>query len=281
MKPPTAATRLVALLGHPVAHSISPQIHNAAFAAAGVDAVYVALDVAPNGIAHAVAGIQALGLLGANVTVPHKQAVFAAVEHRAAAAQASGAANTLFWDQGRLCADNTDVAGLAAVLTRDVDLRPDDGVVLFGAGGAARAAALALGGAGATVEVVGRRPEAVRDIEMLLAGAGGRAAAAPKPRLVVNATPLGLHGEALPERLMSLGGGQIALDLVYGPADTPFLAAARAAGAVALDGRGMLVEQAAAAFERWTGRPAPREVMAAAAEQALRTGAQPGAETRR
>ena len=277
MTSPTAATRLVALLGHPVAHSISPQIHNAGFAAVGLDAVYVALDVAPEQVTAAVAGVAALGLLGANVTVPHKQAVFAAVSHRAPAAAASGAANTLYWEDGRLTADNTDVAGLAAVLAEDVDLAPADGVVLFGAGGAARAAALALGGFGVSVEVVARRAEAAAEIDALLAQAGGRPAAVPEPRLVINATPLGLHGETLPARFRDLGEGQTALDLVYGAADTPFLATARAAGAKALDGRGMLVRQAAAAFERWTGRPAPLEVMARAAQAALRPTLNPGA----
>ena len=271
----------MALLGHPVAHSISPQIHNAAFAAVGIDAVYVALDVLPAQVDAAVAGFSALGLLGANVTVPHKQAVFAAVVRRAPAAAASGAANTLYWEDGALWADNTDVAGLSAVLSRDVRLQSGDGVVLFGTGGAARAAALALGAAGGAVEVVGRRPDAVAEIEALLVGAGGRPAWVAEPRLVINATPLGLGGESLPDRFCALTAGQTALDLVYGPNDTPFLAAARAKGAEALDGRGMLVGQAAAAFERWTGVPAPRDVMAASAEDALRSNAQPGAETRR
>jgi shikimate dehydrogenase len=258
----TAATQVVALLGHPVAHSWSPQLHNAAFAAVGFDAVYVALDVAPDAVEAAVAGIAALGLLGANVTVPHKRAVFAAVPRRTAAAQACGAANTLYWDSGALVADNTDVEGLRGVLADDLGLTQGEDVVLFGTGGAARAAAVALGQIGARVEVVGRREAAVSEIEVVAREAGATTARVDHPRVVINATPLGMRGESLPERFMRLEPGQAALDLVYGANETPFVRAARARGARAADGRGMLLGQAAAAFARWTGVPAPRRVMA-------------------
>lgn len=271
----------MALLGHPVGHSISPQIHNAAFAAAGVDAVYVALDVAPDGVTAALVGLEALGFLGANVTVPHKQAVYAAVGGRSDDAQASGAGNTLYWDGSELSVDNTDVEALRQVLVEDVGLEAGERVTLFGAGGAARAAAVALGRLGASVDVVARRQEAADEVQVVAEGAGAAAAADESPRVVINATPVGLHGESVPERFLHLQPGQTALDLVYGATDTPFVAAARAAGAQALDGRGMLVRQAALAFERWTGAPAPLEVMARAAETALRARAQPGGETRR
>lgn len=276
----SATTGVVALLGHPVAHSVSPQIHNAAFAAVGFDAVYVALDVAEEEVGNALRGIAALGLLGANVTVPHKQAVFAAVDRRTPEASACGAANTIFWDDDALAVDNTDVEGLRQVFAADVELEPDDGVVLFGAGGAARAAALALGDFGVRLEVDGRRTEAAANVAAIAARAGATIEPVSEPRLVINATPLGLRGEALPDRFLRLQPGRIALDLVYGTAETPFLAAARAAGATALDGRGMLVAQAAAAFERWTGVPAPLDVMRAAAEKALAQ-AQPKGESRR
>ena len=264
-----ATSRVVALLGHPVAHSVSPEIHNAAFAAAGVDAVYVALDVLPDGVRTAVAAVRALGLLGANVTVPHKQAVFRVVDRHTTAARSSGAVNTLYWDGSALVADNTDVEGLSHVLQHDVGLQAGEDVVLFGAGGAARAAAVALGGVGARVEVVARERAAAQEVLDVAVAAGAAAGAGAVPRLVVNATPLGLHGERLPDRFMQLRPQQVALDLVYAPGDTPFLAAARAAGAAVLDGRGMLVAQAAAAFTRWTGVSAPMAVMAQAAHAAL------------
>ena len=259
----------MALLGHPVAHSVSPQIHNAAFAATGFDAVYVALDVAPDAVPDALAGLRSLGLLGANVTVPHKRAVYDAVPRRTETAERSGAVNTLFWDDGDLVADNTDIEGLVRVLTNDVGLRGGEEVLMLGAGGAARAAALALGSFGVALEVVARRPDAADDVARMAVAAGATSATVSAPSLVINATPLGLKGEPLPDRFMALGEDQTAMDLVYRPAPTPFLEAAARAGAATLDGRGMLVGQAAAAFERWTGIAAPYNVMVTAMERAL------------
>lgn len=265
----SARTRLVCLLGHPVGHSVSPQIHAAAFAAAGVDAAYLAFAVEPQALDTAVAGLRAVGFLGANVTVPHKQAVLALADDRTAEAIAVGAANTLHWAGDRLVADNTDATGLQSVLERDIGLAPGSPVVLFGAGGAARAAAVALGRLGARVEVVARREEAAAEVADLAGRMGAEVGRVDEPALVVNATPLGLHGESLPARFSDLTAGQTALDLVYGPADTPFLAAARRGGAQAHDGLAMLVAQAARSFERWTGVAAPVEQMEAAARAAL------------
>lgn len=264
----TARTRLVLLLGHPVEHSVSPQIHSAAFAHLGLDAVYLAADVHPDDLPAAVAGLRALGAAGANLTIPHKLAVLDLVDSRTTEVEAVGAANTLYWDDGRLVADNTDAIGLERVLRDTVRVEPGDVALIFGAGGAARAAAVALGRVGAAVRVRARRPEAAALIDEL-ARAHGAAEAAPhaRPRLIVNATPLGLAGERLPDDLMELEPDQIALDLIYG--DTPFLRAARGRGATAVDGLGMLVGQAAASFERWTGLAAPVDVMAAAAARAL------------
>jgi shikimate dehydrogenase len=264
----TAATRLVCLLGHPVGHSVSPQIHNAAFAAAGIDAAYLACDVAESQLAAAVAGLRGLGALGANITVPHKRAVLDLVDELTDEARAVGAANTLWFRDGRLVGDNTDASGLGDVLD-DVGIEAGDPVVLFGAGGAARAAAVALGRRQANLEVVARRQLAAAEVAALATAAGATPTTAGRPRLVINATPLGLHGEPLPQRFMDLAAGQVALDLVYGATATPFVAAARAAGAQALDGRGMLVAQAARSFQRWTGRMPPRAVMTAAAAAAL------------
>ena len=268
----TAATRLAAVWGHPVRHSVSPQIHNAAFAAMGIDAVYVALQVDPDQVAAALAGIRAYGLLGVNTTLPHKQAVYAAVPRRTPDADAVRAANTVYWDDGELAVDNTDIGALTRIFGDDVTLAPAEPVVLFGTGAAARAAAAVLGRLGATVEVVGRRPAEVAGTQRLVRDCGGTATTVGEARLVVNATPLGLRGEPLPERFMHLRPGQVAFDMLYGRAPTPFLAAAAAAGAAAIDGLGMLVEQAALSFARWTGLQPPRQTMAAAAAAALRGG---------
>lgn len=265
----TARTRLVCLLGQPVAHSVSPQIHSAAFAAAGVDAVYVAVEVAPARLRAALDGLGALGALGANVTVPHKVAAAGLAARRTSECTAVGAANTLWWEDGRLVADNTDAGALSDVLRDEVALPAGASALLFGAGGAARAAAVALGRARARVRVRARRPEAAAEVEALARACGAGETGDEPWDLVVNATPLGLHGEPLPDELMRLGPGQTALDLVYGAAPTPFLEAAAAGGAAAVDGLPMLVAQAAGAFTRWTGLEAPRAEMRAAARAAL------------
>jgi shikimate dehydrogenase len=278
---PTAATGLLCLLGHPVAHSLSPVLHNAALAAAGVDAVYLAFDVGPERLADALAGLRAVGLMGANVTVPHKRAVLALADDRTGEADAVGAANTLYWDGNRLVADNTDTAGLRQVLEADVGLVGGAAAVVLGAGGAARAAAVTLGRLGARVTVAARREAAAGEVAELAHRHGAADAGACTPDaatgavkgadVVVNATPLGLNGEPLPQPFMALGPRQVAVDLVYGPTPTPFCAAAAARGARALDGLGMLVGQAVASFERWTGRPAPVEAMRAGIRAAVAT----------
>jgi shikimate dehydrogenase len=269
----TAATRLLAVLGHPVGHSRSPALHSAAIAAAGLDAVYLAFDVPPADLPTAVAGLRALPALGANVTLPHKVAVLDLVDRLTDEARLTGAANTLFWDGdprggGALVADNTDAPALQRVLVEDCGVGAGDLALVYGAGGAARAAAVALGRLGAVVAVEARRPDAAAEVAALAHAAGGaapRAGTAPaEPVVVVNATPLGRRGEPLPPHLMRLGAGQVALDLGYGP-PTPFLQAAAAAGARAVDGTGMLVVQAELAFARWFGAPPPPGVMAAAA----------------
>lgn len=259
----TAATRTVALLGHPVAHSRSPQIHTAAFAAAGVDAVYVTADVAPADLPAAVAGLRALGLLGANVTVPHKQAVVDLVDALSSIAELAGAVNTLWWDGGALAGDNTDVTGLLAVLGGQVGVGSDHEVLIAGAGGVARAAAVALGRLGARVTVDARRPDAAAEVTELARRAGAQPGRG-RPQVVMNATPLGMHGETLPDEWRVREADQVAIDLVYAEQATPFVRDARAVGARAVDGLELLVAQAAGSFSRWTGRPAPVAAMRAA-----------------
>ena len=264
-RPPatTAATRLLVVLGHPVGHSLSPTLHSAAIAAAGHDAVYLAVDVPPEEITAAIAGLRTLGFLGANVTIPHKHAALDAADEATEEARFIGAANTLFWEGERLVADNTDAAGLRGVLADDCGLRPGDPVTIVGSGGAARAAAVACGRLGAATSVHARRPDAAEAIADLAVRAGGVVPSNTDPRVVINATPLGRHGEPLPDPFMGLGPGQVALDLNYG-APSPFLTSATEAGGGAVDGVGMLVGQAEAAFVRWFGARPPAGVMAAA-----------------
>jgi shikimate dehydrogenase len=272
--------REVVLLGHPVAHSRSPAMHNAAFSALRLPLVYRALDVLPGDVEAAVRALERADVVGGNVTVPHKLAVAALCDRLTDEAQLIGAVNTFWWegsDVGSrvLVGDNTDALGLERALREDLGLEGegpalgDHPVLLVGTGGAARAAAVALQRLGASVTVTGRDPDKAAVIANLidaeapvaLADTARLAAAAQEASVVLNATSLGLAGESLPAPLMALGAHQVAYDLIYGEPPTPFLAAARAAGAPAHAGQGMLLHQAALAFERWTGIPGPVDTM--------------------
>ncbi len=270
----------VVLLGWPVAHSRSPVMHNAAAAHLGLALRYRALAVDPADLDEVVPALGARGIRGANVTVPHKLVVLTHADVLTEEARLIGAVNTLTWDREaggvRLEGHNTDALGLAAALAEDVGDLHGAHVLLVGTGGAARAAAVALVRAGARVRVAGRdlrRCAAILDVVTATDQVGGAAsgvidlrddaalsAAVAASRMVVNATSLGLAGEHLPAPCEALRPDQVAYDLVYGQ-ETPFLTAARGAGAEAHDGLGMLVHQAAAAFTRWTGAQAPVDVM--------------------
>jgi shikimate dehydrogenase len=268
------------LLGWPVAHSRSPAMHDAAAAHLGLPLRYRAIPVAPEHLDEVVVALGRAGIRGANVTVPHKLAVIPHCDTLTEEARLVGAVNTLTWEPGgALEGHNTDAVGLAAALAEAIGDLHGARVLLVGTGGAARAAAVALTRAGARIAVAGRDPRgcaAILDVVTATDQVGGAAAgivdllddaaltaAVADVRMVMNATSLGLAGEHLPGPLERLQVGQIAYDLVYGH-HTPFVAAARDAGAQAHDGLGMLVHQAAAAFERWSSTPAPVEVMRSA-----------------
>ena len=277
-----ATTRVVTLLGHPVEHSRSPRIHNTAFRAQDVNAVYVATPVRPEDLRAAVDGLRALQFLGANVTVPHKEAVCPLLDTVSERAAAVGAVNTIVREArtdgpDRLRGDNTDVEGFLAPL--DAVGRPIDGtpMVVFGAGGAARAVVYGLLDryTPARLTLVARRPEQAEQLAADLSeydaqdalrvttfeGAGP---AARSKRVLVNATPLGMapdtDGTPWPDA-DDFGGDQVAYDLVYAPEETRFLRDAAAEGATPIGGLDMLVEQAATAYAQWTGREMPREIV--------------------
>jgi shikimate dehydrogenase len=264
-------TRLAAVIGHPVRHSLSPLLHNAAFDALGLDWRYVALDVAPGAAAAAVAGMRALGLAGLNVTMPHKSDVAGAVDRLSAEAATLAAVNTVAWDGDELVGHNTDGAGFLASL-RDEGVDPAGRrCLVVGAGGAARAVILALAGAGvAEIVVVARRADAAGEAAALAPGVArvGSIDAAAGAGLLVNATPIGMRGIATDSGIsvptVQLGAGQVVVDLVYDPVETGLLTSARAQGAIAVDGTGMLLHQAGAAFRLWTGEDPPIGAMAKA-----------------
>ena len=267
-------TRVVGVIGDPVAHSLSPALHNAAFEAAGLDWVYVAFPVPRGRGADAVAAVPALGLVGFNVTMPHKEDVAGACDELTPDAAALRSANTVVARaDGSTLGDSTDGGGfLDSLADEDIDVsrRP---VLVLGAGGAARAVVLALGRAGAAVTVAARRPEAAAAAARLAPqGAavpltGVLPAAFP---IVVNATPLGMSpGDPLPVDPASFEAGQVVVDLIYHPSDTPLLVAARARGARTVNGLGMLLHQAARSFTLWTGEAAPLDAMRSAVAAAL------------
>ncbi|HLE43930.1 MAG TPA: shikimate dehydrogenase [Methylomirabilota bacterium] len=263
---PDAGTRLTGILGWPVEHSLSPAMHNAAFERLGLNWAYLAFPVEPSRIAEAVSGLAAAGCAGLNVTIPHKQAVIPLCSSISPAVEAIGAANTLVPDgEGGFRAENTDAEGFMRSVDEaaPVDLEGAD-VLLVGAGGAARAVAFALAGRGAVVRVANRTPAKASELGIHLPFS--RAAldlAASQAALVVNATSLGMGEEAVPDELplTGIGPGQVVVDLVYRPGGTPWLHAAAGRGARTVDGLGMLLHQGAAAFELWTGRPAPLDAM--------------------
>lgn len=283
-------TTMVGLMAWPVGHSVSPAMHNAAFAELGLNWCYVPLPVAPQQVTDAVRGAAALGFRGVNVTVPHKQAVIPALDVVAPDAAEFGAVNTIVIDRDAnglptTTGHNTDYQGFLGSLRRGGYEPAGKSAVVVGAGGAGRAVVFGLLQAGARdVLALDTAPQQAQSLINDLGRAGGNVLrtaaltdaalvdAARATDLLVNATPMGMSPKTdasiwpdaapFPPHL-------VVFDLVYNPLETRLLRQARAAGATGLDGLDMLVRQGAIAFELWTGQPAPFAVMRAACEQAL------------
>lgn len=284
------------LVAYPAGHSVSPAMHNAAFASLGIDASYRALEVRPDELPSVVAGFRTSPVfLGANVTVPHKRSVMALLDEVTAEARSIGAVNTIVRRGDRLIGSNTDAAGFALALA---ELSPEaarsgDRALLLGAGGSARAVAWALLHGGATgsdassgpvdrrVGVFARRHAAA--LELVRELVAGEAVSPGEDvadwlhhaALLVNTTPVGMAGggaaadNPAPAPLSTLPRSAVVIDLVYRPRVTPLLAEAERSGLVNANGLAMLVWQGVAAFETWTGERAPAEVMRTAALAAL------------
>jgi len=265
-------TRL-GVCGWPVAHSRSPDMHNAALRALGLQGWrYQKLPIPPAAFAATVRALEGAGLRGVNVTIPHKQAALDLADEATATARAVGAANTLTFDDGVVMADNTDVAGLLGAIPPEHHPGGRRALVL-GAGGAGRAAAYALLSAGAAdVMVWNRTPERAR---RLCAEIGGRPVLEAEPAdLVVQCTSVGLSGTDDPFKRLPLAADGVSaescvVDMVYRAGGTAFLSAAKRSGADVVDGLAVLVGQGAAALEHWTGRSAPIAVMRRAIEDVV------------
>ena len=276
-RPPVSGrTGVVAVIGDPVRHSLSPAIHNAAFDALGLDLVYVAFPVPAGKASQAVEAVRLLDLVGLSVTMPHKAAVAAAVDRCTPAAERLGAVNCVFRHGNELVGDNTDGGGFVDAFTAQTGEHFDGAsVAVLGAGGAARAVIDAVAAAGAReVLVVNRSADPARTAAQLSPRAR---VAIPEEvagaDIVVNATSVGMTGGpapgASPLEPTLLNREQIVCDLVYQPRTTPLLVVAGERGARTVGGLGMLVHQAARAFRSWTGHPAPLEAMEAAVAQRI------------
>lgn len=301
----TASTKVLGIIGYPVAHSLSPAMHNAAFRSQGLDWVYLPLPVPPGKLADALRGLGALGMVGANVTVPYKESVAAATATAAGAAAAAaafgadcvealtpeaeliGAVNVLGFKDGSLIGHNTDGTGFLQALQQDARFTvKGKRVLILGAGGAARAVALTLARHGAQrIGIANRTWQRAEELAQTVEQRTGTEACglpldaadlAPWLRtadLVVQASSVGLHPDEETETLSwfdpsSLSSDALVCDLIYNPSPTRFLALAAARGCRTMDGLGMLLYQGTQAYTWWTGREAPVAVM----QQALLDG---------
>lgn len=268
--------RVAAVIGSPVAHSLSPAIHRAAFAAAGLDWSYVAFDVAAGRGSGALAAMRSLGIAGYSVTTPLKDEIAAAVDELAPQAATLGAVNTVVSDDGRLVGHSTDGDGLVASLAAEGVELAERRVVVVGAGGAARSVIVAVAAAGASEVAVVNRSSERREAAASLADAAWAVDAADVDEtiaaaaVVINATSVGFgasvdDNHAVPLDARLLGSRPVVVDLVYHPLETPLLRAAAAAGCTVVDGLGMLIHQAVLQQQLWTGHTPDPGVMRAAA----------------
>jgi len=277
---PSGSTRLAAVIGSPVRHSLSPRLHNAAFEATGLDWTYVAFEVPASGLRDALVGMRALGIAGLSVTTPHKDEAAELVDDLTPTAARLGAVNCIVNVEGALVGHNTDGEGFVRSLAAGSGFSPAGRrCVVLGAGGAARSLVLALADAGADEVVVVNRTVERAERAAALAGDRGRVVAPAladsdlsDADLVVNATSVGMEGvdaHGTPCDPAVFHEGQIVVDLVYRPLVTNWIVEASARGAWVANGVPMLAHQAAVQFEIWTGTTAPMDVMMAAVADSL------------
>lgn len=279
----TGKTRLLGVIGHPIGHSLSPLMHNAALTELGENYVYVAFPIKPEDLATAIAGLASIGVVGFSVTIPHKQTIMPFLSQITPTAKLVGAVNTVWWTEQGWQGTNTDVEGFVAPLKElDRDWQKVNPVVL-GNGGAARAVVVGLAQLGCPeIQIVGRNLEKLEafknswsradfNSELSVYPWQALAELIPSTTLLINTTPLGMtpHLDQSPveEDLMSgLSSSAIAYDLIYTPRPTRFLQQAADQGATTIDGLEMLVQQGAAALRLWLQKPVPVDTM----RQALR-----------
>lgn len=265
-----ARTQLCGIVLHPAGHTRSPAMHNAAFSAAGIDAVYVAFDVTENRLGAAIAGARALRIRQLAVSIPHKESVIQHLDEVDEVARAIGAVNTVTLRDGRLVGTNTDWIGAVRAIER---VRPLAGAraVVLGAGGTARAVVFGLLRSGARAHVLNRTRARATEVARALGadGAGDLSdVAALDPDLIVNTTSVGLREDRSPIAASAIPARSVVMDAVYAPPRTRLLRDAASRGAGTIEGKWMLILQAAEQFRIWTGHEAPLEVMERAFDSA-------------
>lgn len=270
----TGKTKLLGVIGDPIAHSLSPVMHNAAIAHLGLDYIYLPFQIKPEDLSVAIEGFRAINLQGFNITIPHKQAIIPLLAEISSTARLVGAVNTVYQTPQGWAGTNTDVQGFIAPLKKMRDWQGTQ-VLILGYGGAARAVVAGCQQLGCKeIHVAGRNSEKLLDFWQSWADFPGlvsihpweqRAILLPHVDLVVNTTPIGttpdVHTSPVELSMTGLKSGAIAYDLIYNPAKTLFLHQAEQAGATILNGLEMLVQQGAAALEMWLGCPVPLDVM--------------------
>jgi shikimate dehydrogenase len=265
----SGSSRVLAVLGDPVSHSLSPAMHNAAFRALGMSAVYVPLRCRADDLPSLIQGLARAGG-GGNVTLPHKEIAAGAVDECRELARTVEACNTFWSEDGKTVGDNTDVPGLLEALHQlEVPAEP---WFIRGTGGGARAAVVAAAEHGVPVAVRSRDPRRQHEFESWVVSRGVPLVEASACTVLINSTPLGLDpGDPLPIELDGFPRAAIAFDMVYARGETTWVRTVRPRVRRSADGRAMLVAQGAAAFERWfPGKRAPAEIMRAAVDVALR-----------
>lgn len=277
-----SSTRLCCLIGHPVKHSVSPQMHNAAFKELGLNCIYLVFDVLEESLGEAVNGLRSIGVLGFNVTIPHKIKIITFLDELDGSAKLVKAVNTVIRRDDKLIGYNTDLYGIERVLREVDELNRDLGLII-GAGGAGRASAIALTNLGFSEIIIANRTfERASNLAEQILELGFSAKPIPLtdlPRyassanLIINATPLGMAPSLISETPLKrdhIRRDSIVLDLVYNPLRTRLLIEAERAGACTISGLKVLVAQGAEAFKLWTGIDPPIDVMYSAALKALR-----------
>lgn len=266
---------VVGLLGHPIGHSVSGPMQEAAMRRAGIEGAYLPLDVPGRLSSEDLETLRSIGFSGVNVTIPHKREAYGLCDEVGASAAATGAVNTIVFGKDSIFGENTDVIGFSRMIDGKIRIDHETAALVLGAGGSARAIAHVLAGAGASVTISARRPRAAEDLAEQIPADVEAWSSLPrrdsKFDVVVNCTPIGMKGggeqDAVPDMLF--GKGTVFFDLVYNPTETRTARAAARRGAKAYGGLEMLVHQGAESFRIWTGREADTTVMRRAAKEAL------------